>query len=234
MRPMHPTIGPGVSRPGRSNEVRIPLGSTTLYGDLTITPDSEGVVVFVHGTGSSRYSPRNRAVASALHAAGIGTLLFDLRSIEEESLDRIIGWLRFEPQVLAQRLVEVTAWLQDQPMMHGQRLGFFGAGTGAAAALLAAAHMPNDVRAVVCRGGRPDLAQDMLAHVRAATLLIVGDHDPVAPRNRQAMAHLAAEKELVLLPGVSHLFHEPGAIEQVAGLASTWFRGFLTAELETH
>lgn len=234
MRPLHPNIGPGISRPGRSNEVRIPLGATTLYGDLTVTPDSEGLVVFVHGTGSSRYSPRNRAVASALHASGIGTLLFDLRSIEEESLDRIIGWLRFEPHLLAQRLIEVTAWLKEHPMTRGQRLGFFGAGTGAAAALLAAAQLPNEVRAVVCRGGRPDLAQDTLPHVKAATLLIVGDRDPVVPQNRQAMAHFSSDKELVLLPGVSHLFHEPGAIEQVACLATTWFRGFLAGELDTH
>jgi putative phosphoribosyl transferase len=234
MRPLHPTIGPASRHPGRGSEVRIPLGSTTLHGELTIDHDCDGLVVFVHGSGSSRYSPRNRTVAQALHATAIGTLLFDLRSIEEESLDRIIGWLRFEPQLLAQRLLEVTGWLQDQPLTRDRRLGFFGAGTGAAAALLAAAELPAQVRAVVCRGGRPDLAAAMLPHVKAATLLIVGDRDPAAGSNRQALTQLGADKELVLLPGVSHLFHEPGALEQVAALASTWFRGFLSTDLDLH
>jgi putative phosphoribosyl transferase len=194
-----------------------------LGGSLTLAPDARGIVVFAHGSGSSRFSPRNRQVAGALNDAGLATLLIDLLTADEERVDRATAALRFDIPLLAQRLVGATDWLRAQPQPAPLHVGYFGASTGAAAALIAAAEVP-DVRAVVSRGGRPDLAGDALARVHAPTLLIVGERDPqVLQLNRAALAELAApEKELVVVPGATHLFEEPGALEEVTRLAQAW------------
>lgn len=212
-------------KPERTFEIRIAVGSVTLYGELVAPADASAVVVFAHGAGSSRHSPRNQAVAHTLQAAGLATLLFDLLSSEEEVEDRATAALRFDVQLLAERLVAVTHWLQVHPEGAGKRIGYFGASTGAAAALIAAAQLPETVQAVVSRGGRPDLAGTALAQVRASTLLLVGGNDePVIGLNQQALAQLAGEKQLIIVPGATHLFEEPGALDEVAGLACAWFR----------
>jgi putative phosphoribosyl transferase len=204
--------------------VRIAAGGVTLHGNLLIPERARGLVTFAHGSGSSRHSPRNRYVAETLRRAGLATLLFDLLTLDEEAEDLVTGQQRFDIGLLAQRLVGATDWLQSNEKTRLLRLGYFGASTGAAAALVAAAERADIVGAVVSRGGRPDLAAPVLDRVKAPTLLIVGGHDfPVIEMNRQALARLRVEKELVIVPGATHLFEEPGTLEQVAGLAGDWF-----------
>ena len=208
----------------------IPSGDIRLHGDLTSPRGAEGVVLFAHGSGSSRLSPRNRAVAEVLQAAGLATLLMDLLTEEEEAEDARTGFLRFDIPLLAARLVDATDWLVRQPDMRRMRVGYFGASTGAAAALMAAADRPTVVAAVVSRGGRPDLAMPVLSRVRAPTLLIVGGADTsVLEMNRTALDALRPERRLEIVPGASHLFEEPGALDQVARLARAWFERHLLA-----
>jgi putative phosphoribosyl transferase len=216
-------------------EVRIPASSIILVGELTVPPDCSGAVVFAHGSGSSRHSPRDRAVAAILRSVGFATLLFDLRTPEEESLDRLISWLRADPVAPAQRLAHAVCWMQEQPALRERRIGLFGSGTGGAAALLAAAGLQDEIAAVVCRGGRPDLVEHCLDEVRAPTLLLAADSDlPVLERNREALDQLGCERELKVIEGASHLFREAGALDQVAGLAAGWFRGYLTRSAGLH
>ncbi|HEY8468267.1 MAG TPA: alpha/beta family hydrolase [Longimicrobiales bacterium] len=204
--------------------VRIPAGEVVLDGDLSLGERSRGAVVFAHGSGSSRFSPRNRHVAARLQAAGLATLLMDLLTREEERVDEVTRELRFDIPLLARRLTAAVDWLAEQPETAELPIGTFGASTGAAAALIAAAERPEAVRAVVSRGGRPDLAGDALERVVAPTLLIVGELDPaVLELNRQALARLRGPKALEIVPGATHLFEEPGALEEVARLAAEWF-----------
>jgi dienelactone hydrolase len=201
----------------------VDAGVVQLSGALVIPRHAQGLVLFAHGSGSSRLSPRNQYVAEVLHQRRIGTLLFDLLTKEEEAEDASTGKLRFDIEFLAKRLVAATDWVQKNPKAKGLRLGYFGASTGAAAALAAAAQR-KDIAAIVSRGGRPDLAERSLPWVRAPTLLIVGGDDtPVIDMNEHALARLNVDKQLVLVPGASHLFEEPGALEKVAELASGWF-----------
>jgi dienelactone hydrolase len=210
--------------PAHEASVQVQAGSVTLEGDLSVPEGARGIVVFAHGSGSRRLSPRNRRVAAMLRQAGLATLLFDLLTPTEEAVDSVTRELRFDIRLLADRVEAATAWLKEQPSVGDLKLGYFGASTGAAAALVAAAERPEDVAAVVSRGGRPDLAEPYLPRVQAPTLLIVGEWDePVIEMNRQAMAHLGGTKELVIVPGASHLFEEPGRLEEVARLASGWF-----------
>lgn len=213
-----------------TQSVSIPAG-VTLAGDLVVPPHAKGVVVFAHGSGSSRFSARNRRVAQQLQAGGLGTLLFDLLTAEEEVVDARTAELRFDIALLAERLAKVVDWVDAQPATAGLPIGCFGASTGAAAALVAAAVRPQLVHAVVSRGGRPDLAGDYLPRVQAPTLLIVGGDDtPVIEMNETAMQRLAAPvKELVIVPGATHLFEEPGTLERVADLALEWFGRHLAA-----
>ena len=200
--------------------MRLEVGGATLGGTLTLPHAARGLVVFAHGSGSIRFSPRNRQVADVLHAAGIGTLLMDLLTAEEEQIDLRTRELRFDIGLLGERVVGAVDWAAGERVP----LGAFGASTGAAAALVAAAERPELVRAVVSRGGRPDLAGEALARVGAPTLLIVGSRDPVVlDLNRQAMEQLAAETRLDVVEGASHLFEEPGTLDRVAELASDWF-----------
>jgi dienelactone hydrolase len=210
-----------------ATEVRIPVGDAELVGDLVLPEHAAGLVLFAHGSGSSRHSPRNRLVADTLNEAGLGTLLLDLLTPDEEHADRLTGHLRFAIDLLARRLLAAIAWLRAGPA-QSLPIGLFGASTGAAAALVAAAERPEDVAAVVSRGGRPDLAGPALARVRAPTLLIVGGADEVVlDLNRRALELLPAESRLVVVPGATHLFEEPGALEQVAKLAADWFARYL-------
>jgi len=200
--------------------VKIRVDAVMLDGVLGMPEGAKGVVIFAHGSGSSRLSPRNTYVAKVMQEAGIGTLLFDLLTREE---DRIYEQ-RFDIDLLVRRLVGVTRWLAARPELKGAALGYFGASTGAAAALQGAAQLGTAIKAVVSRGGRPDLAMPHLEKVLAPTLLIVGEHDvQVLQLNRQAFAHLAGEKELAVVPGATHLFEEPGTLEQAANLAQKWF-----------
>ena len=204
--------------------VQVPAGGATLEGNLALPPAARGVVLFAHGSGSSRFSPRNRAVAAELRRAGLGTLLVDLLTPEEEALDARTAHLRFDIGMLAERLVAATDFLNGASTTRALRVGYFGASTGGGAALVAAAERPAAVGAVVSRGGRPDLAGDALPHVRAPTLLIVGGDDvPVIAMNREAHDRMTCERRLEIVPGASHLFEEPGALEQVAALAADWF-----------
>jgi putative phosphoribosyl transferase len=190
-----------------------------MEGDLRVPAAATGVVVFAHGSGSSRHSPRNRYVADMLNEVGLGTLLIDLLKAEEEDQDR-----RFDIPFLAQRLVAVTLWLGEQAQAASLKIGYFGASTGAGAALVAAAEIPRLIHAVVLRGGRPDLAGDALERVVAPTLAIVGGNDPVVLElNRQALARMNCAKALHVIPGASHLFEEAGALEEVGMLARDWF-----------
>jgi len=208
--------------------VHVTAAGHQLEGDLTVPADARGIVVFAHGSGSSRFSPRNQYVASVLHEAPLATLLLDLLTPDEDAIDTRTGHLRFDTDMLAERLVAVMDWIEPLPAMAALPLGLFGASTGAAAALLAAASRAETVRAVVSRGGRPDLAKLALDHVRAPTLLIVGGNDlDVLQLNQRAMAQLHTEVKLVVIPGASHLFEEPGALEEVAQLASDWFIKYL-------
>jgi putative phosphoribosyl transferase len=210
--------------------VQIAAAEIVLHGNLLIPPRAKGLVAFAHGSGSGRHSPRNRYVAEVLRQDGLATLLFDLLTLEEEAEDLITGKQRFDISLLARRLVGATEWLQANPQVRHLRLGYFGASTGAAAALVAAVEKADLVGAVVSRGGRPDLAAPVLDRVRAPTLLIVGGNDfPVIDLNRQALGRLKVEKGLVVVPGATHLFEEPGALEQVARLASDWFVRHLVA-----
>jgi dienelactone hydrolase len=205
--------------------VRIDVDTGSIEGSLAIPEDAQGAVIFAHGSGSSRHSPRNRFVADVLHRAGLATLLVDLLTADEERADLITAQHRFDIRRLAKRLSGVTDWLTVNCEQRDFRLGYFGASTGAAAALVATAAR-DDMVAVVSRGGRPDLAGDALAKVHAATLLIVGGRDlPVIKMNQEALEQLrkASEKDLVIVPGATHLFEEPGALEDVAKLASDWF-----------
>jgi len=204
--------------------VRIPVGSVRLEGDLTVPPRAPGVVLFAHGSGSSRHSARNRYVAKSLQARGCATLLLDLLTPDEERIDERTAQLRFDINLLADRLVGAIDWLARQPETSHLPVGLFGASTGGGAALVAAARRPANVAAVVSRGGRPDLAGTALPLVAAPTLLIVGGFDRQVIRlNRDAMAEMRAEVVLELVPGATHLFEEPGALEAVAALAGGWF-----------
>jgi putative phosphoribosyl transferase len=217
------------SPPVAIHPVRVTAGPVVLEGDLGVPEGAPGVVLFAHGSGSGRHSPRNRFVAAQLQGAGLATLLVDLLTEEEEVADRYTGHLRFDIGLLADRLVGATDWLVRDPRTAGRAIGYFGASTGGGAALVTATRRPDLVRAVVSRGGRPDLAGDALPHVRAATLLIVGGDDgPVVALNQKALARLGAPtKKLVIVPGASHLFEEPGALEEVARLAADWFTRYL-------
>lgn len=216
------------------NAVRIPAGRAVLDGDLTIVRHGESVrrrigqakalILFVHGSGSSRHSPRNQTVARTLNQAGLSTLLFDLLTPEEESVDLYTREHRFDINLLAERLVHATKWAKQQKQTQDLRIGYFGSSTGGGAALVAAAEVPDEIGAVVSRGGRPDLAGDALAKVKSPTLLIVGGEDRVVIElNEQARAQMKCECKIDIVPGATHLFEEPGALEKVAKLASDWF-----------
>jgi putative phosphoribosyl transferase len=201
----------------------IPVQGVSLGGELNLAADACGLVLFAHGSGSSRHSPRNQFVARTLREAGLGTLLFDLLTREEEQAEARTRHLRFDIPLLAARLADATRWVSAQTH-RDVRAGYFGSSTGAAAALVAAAELGEAVRAIVSRGGRPDLADAALERVRAPTLLIVGGEDgPVVPLNEQAFGRLRCEKAIQIVPGATHLFEEPGALEKVARLASEWF-----------
>jgi len=205
--------------------VQIPIDSTHLEGSLALPRQQvQGLVVFAHGSGSSRFSPRNNFVAHILQKAGIGTLLMDLLTEEEDAVYQS----RFNIDLLTERLLLATKWLQEQPRTKGLVIGYFGASTGAAAALKAAAAGDSKIGAVVSRGGRPDLAEEALTHVQSPTLLIVGGNDHVVIElNREAYARLKGKKKLVIVPGATHLFEEPGTLEEVARLATEWFKQHL-------
>jgi putative phosphoribosyl transferase len=204
--------------------VRVRAGTAELQGNLRIPPAARGIVVFAHGSGSGRHSPRNRFVADVLVNSGLATLLIDLLTQDEEMIDLQTAELRFDIRLLAERLSGVTDWLAGEPSAAGLSTGYFGASTGAAAALIAAADRPERVLAIVSRGGRPDLAGPVLPRVRQPTLLIVGGEDDVViDLNRLALRELGGIKQLVIIPGATHLFEEPGALEQVAALTREWF-----------
>ena len=206
------------------NEVHIPAGRAILAGNLSIPVNAAALVLFAHGSGSSRHSPRNQFVARTLNDAGLATLLFDLLTPEEELVDTRTAELRFDIDLLAERLVHATKWEKRQEQTGDLRIGYFGSSTGGGAALVAAAQLPDDVGAVVSRGGRPDLAGAALPKVRAPTLLIVGGQDDIVIElNKQARDQMSCEVKLEIVPGATHLFEEPGALEQVAKLASDWF-----------
>ncbi len=205
-------------------EVQIPAGRAVLSGNLTIPENAMALVLFAHGSGSSRHSPRNQFVARTLNRAGLGTLLFDLLTPEEEALDIHTREHRFNIDLLAERLVHATKWAREQEETRDLNIGYFGSSTGGAAALVAAAELPQDVGAVVSRGGRPDLAGNALPKVQAPTLLIVGGNDDVVIElNEMARDQMRCEVKLEIIPGATHLFEEPGALEQVAKLAGDWF-----------
>lgn len=209
---------------GEEHSVRVAAGAVTVEGNLVIPSGAAGVVLFAHGSGSSRRSPRNRAVARALQDRGLATLLIDLLTAEEEAVDLETAQLRFDIDLLADRLAGATDWLAERRETRGLRIGYFGASTGAAAALVAAVLRPREIGAVVSRGGRPDLAGDSLARVEAPTLLIVGGYDTeVIALNREAYGRLLCKKRVEIVPRATHLFEEPGALEAVARLAGDWF-----------
>jgi putative phosphoribosyl transferase len=223
--------GRELSGPGAEREVRVVTGAITLPGTLAAPSEAQGVVLFAHGSGSSRHSSRNRFVAGQLQESGMATLLMDLLSAEEDAIDARTRKLRFDVELLAERLVGAIEWLRREPATRGLPIGLFGASTGAGAALVAAAARPDVVEAVVSRGGRPDLAGDLLPRVRAPSLLIVGGRDEqVIELNRQAMARILAPVALEIVPGATHLFEEPGTLEQVARFAGEWFVRYLATE----
>ena len=218
------TMTTGKTQSSQSWPVQIAAGAVTLAGDLVIPSNAQGLVLFAHGSGSSRFSPRNRAVAQTLQEGGLATLLFDLLTPEEERIDLGTRQLRFNIALLAERLVATTDWVVAQPQTQHFPIGYFGASTGAAAALIAAAQRADVVAAVVSRGGRPDLALPVLAQVKAPTLLLVGGADhPVIAMNREALAHLGSRGKLEIIPGAGHLFEELGTLAAVAQLARDWF-----------
>ena len=219
----HPTQAP------MPHEVRIACGDVWLHGDLTLPANFRGLVLFAHGSGSGRHSARNRQVAQALQHAGIATLLFDLLTAQEEQVDLHTREHRFDIALLTRRMQDATAWAMSQPGLQKAPIGYFGASTGSAAALIAAARLGHRIAAVVSRGGRPDLAGPVaLAAVTASTLLIVGgaDHEVIA-LNEQAFAQLQCDKQFTIVPGATHLFEERGTLEQVAELAAAWFTAHL-------
>lgn len=214
-----------MTKPPAEYELRIPLSGVQLEGMLALPEQTQGLVVFAHGSGSSRFSPRNNFVARVLRDAGIGTLLLDLLTKEEDA----VYATRFDIDLLTERLLMVTSWLRDQPQTQHLVIGYFGASTGAAAALKAAAAIGAEVGAVVSRGGRPDLAEKALPQVHSPTLLLVGGNDEVVLQlNRQAYERLQSFKQLVVIPGATHLFEEPGTLEEVARLAAQWFQRFFS------
>jgi dienelactone hydrolase len=221
---MNRTLDEGAGLAIEHLAVKVAIDSLELEGTLSVPTAAAGVVLFAHGSGSSRRSPRNRYVADLLNESGLATLLIDLLTEDEQQVDLQTAHLRFDIPLLARRLEKITQWLVRHPEVVNLKAGLFGASTGAAAALVAAAEQPKLVHAVVSRGGRPDLAGEALTRVQAPTLLIVGGTDTVViDLNRKAMAHLQCEKELQIVPGASHLFEEPGALKKVAGLARDWF-----------
>lgn len=227
------TAGSGLAEaadpPLRDEDVRVDAGGVVVAGHLMIPENPSGVVVFAHGSGSSRLSPRNTYVAERLSAHGLATLLFDLLTAKEEEIDQVTAQLRFDIPLLTERLVAVTEWVLQNPRFENLTIGYFGASTGAAAALAAAARVP-EIGAVVSRGGRPDLAGKALGAVRAPTLLIVGGEDnEVLALNQTALGQLHCEAKIEIVPGATHLFVEPGALEQVASLAAGWFGHHLGA-----
>lgn len=233
-----PTPAPHWQRPqipgqSQSREVRIPVGSQWLHGDLVLPAEMHGLVLFAHGSGSGRHSSRNRLVAAALHQAGIGTLLLDLLTAQEEQVDIHSGEHRFNMALLTDRMLAATLWVLQQPGLWEWPLGYFGASTGSAAALIAAARLDGRIAAVVSRGGRPDLAgQVTLASVTAPTLLIVGGADrQMLQINTEAMAQLHCDKRLAIVEGATHLFEEPGTLQEVSRLACEWFSLYFRAQL---
>jgi pimeloyl-ACP methyl ester carboxylesterase len=207
-----------------TKSVEIALADAVLHGDLTLPDEAAGLVIFAHGSGSSRHSPRNRFVAGVINRAGFGTLLMDLLTEEEERVDEMTRELRFDIDLLGRRVARVVEWAGEREKLAGLPVGLFGSSTGAAAALVAAAALPGDVHAVVSRGGRPDLAGSALPGVECATLLIVGGLDEVViGLNEDARVHMRCPTELVIVPGATHLFEEPGTLEEVARLAAEWF-----------
>ena len=210
----------------QTKNVYIRSGDMQLQGDLSIPEGAQGVVLFAHGSGSSRHSPRNQFVARTIREAGVGTLLFDLLTKEEEAVDMHTAHLRFDIGLLATRLIDATYWIKGE--LDYLNVGYFGSSTGGGAALVAAAQLADTVGAVVSRGGRPDLAGDALSQVQSATLLVVGGLDyRVIEMNRAALARLRCEKEMKIVPGATHLFEEPGTLEQVADVAAEWFQKHL-------
>ena len=209
--------------------IKIPIDSITLEGNLIIPEGAKGIVIFAHGSGSSRHSPRNQYIAQELQRSGIGTLLFDLLTVEEERIDMLTRNLRFDIDLLANRLINVTTWILSNPATKDLKIGYFGASTGAAAALMAAKEHRNTIKAIVSRGGRPDLAESALIYVEAPTLLIVGGKDTqVIDLNQWAFNRMTMlDKELKIVPGATHLFEEQGTLEEVARLAREWFKGYL-------
>jgi dienelactone hydrolase len=206
----------------QAKDIQIRSGAVRLSGDLSLPDQAQGVVLFAHGSGSSRQSPRNQFVARTIREAGVGTLLFDLLTKDEEAIDIHTAHLRFDIGLLASRLIDATYWIKGE--LDYLRVGYFGSSTGGGAALVAAAELGDTVGAVVSRGGRPDLAGDALPRVKAPTLLIVGGRDyPVIEMNESALVRMRCEKELKIVPGATHLFEEPGTLEQVAHLAAGWF-----------
>jgi len=211
------------------NEVQIQAGRAILSGTLRLPKRAGALVLFAHGSGSSRHSPRNQFVARTLNDAGLATLLFDLLTQEEEAIDMQTRELRFNIHLLAERLVHATKWAKQQPQTSDLRIGYFGSSTGGAAALVAAVDVPQDVGAVVSRGGRPDLAGEALPKVQAPTLLVVGGNDYIVIElNEHARDRMRCEVKLEIVPGATHLFEEPGALEKVAKLASDWFVNHIT------
>jgi putative phosphoribosyl transferase len=216
---------------GAEQLVKVDAGSVLLDGTLSIPANARGIVIFVHGSGSSRHSPRNQFVSTLLNTAGLATLLFDLLTPQEERIDMIDGRLRFNINLLADRVAKATKWLKRKPDTAQLEIGYFGASTGAAAALVAAAEFPFVVKSIVSRGGRPDLAAEALPQVMAPTLLIVGENDPVVKElNDSALQQMTGtlEKSIEIIPGATHLFEEPGTLEQVADLSCGWFLAHLS------
>ena len=211
-------------------QISVPIGKSSLSGSLIVPRMAKGAVLFAHGSGSSRHSPRNQYVAQSLNTLGLATLLLDLLTPEEARIDEQTYHLRFDIGLLADRLVAATAWLRRSPLTAQLSLGYFGASTGSAAALLAAADYPGIIKAIVSRGGRPDLAGTALTRIQAPTLLIVGEHDSkVLALNQTALEKIHAQRQLKIVPNATHLFEEPGALEQVAQLASEWFQRYLSS-----
>ena len=219
------------ARVSPTSEERIPVDGITLEGDLAIPEGATGIVVFAHGSGSSRFSPRNRAVAADLHAGGMATLLLDLLTVEEEQAEGATRHLRFNIELLATRLGAATDWIGRRAETRALPIGYFGASTGAAAALVAASRRRHIIRAIVSRGGRPDLAGAALGMVQAATLLVVGSLDTqVIALNEEAYRRLTCAKRIDVVPGATHLFEEPGALESVSRLARQWFDEYLVVK----
>lgn len=212
----------------KTTAIRIPAGGVLLNADMALPARAEAIIAFAHGSGSGRHSIRNRYVAETLNGYGFATLLADLLTEEEEIIDLRTRQLRFDIPMLADRLVDIAAWLQSAPQMKHLKIGWFGASTGAGAALIAAARRPENIIAVVSRGGRPDLAGDYLSEVMAPVLLIVGENDPqVLDLNKHALARLNVPSKLEIVPNATHLFEEPGTLEAAALLAAQWFQAHL-------